>query len=161
MITNRILEIILGILSIVVIPAQVVTTLMLGILISLTFGLLMFPLNLVWVLCFFYPLIGLSYVYEKAPILRIFVVILGIPVAILGNTFASLVPAMKETDKRLSKLVLTESFPYSWHYNGLSSNKYLIKLTNGYPNLLEFFNRIKPNDNRWRLVNKLKRENNI
>lgn len=133
MITNRILEIILGLISIVVIPVQIVTKFVLGILISITFGLLVYPLNLVWSLLFLYPLVGLSYVYEKAPILRILVSIVGIPIVILGNTYASLVPAMKETDKRLSRLILTESFPYSWHYQKLNSGDLLVKFTNGFP----------------------------
>ena len=161
MITNRILEIILGLISVLVIPIQIVTTFVLGILIRLTFGLLTHPLNLVWSLLFFYPLIGLSYVYEKATFLRVFVSIIGILFAVLGNTYTSLVPGMQEPDKRLSRLILTESFPYSWHFYQLTLENTAIKYTNEFPNLLEFFSRIKAKDKRWIYVNKLKRENNI
>ena len=161
MITNRTLEIILGILSIVVIPIQIVTTFVLGILISITFGLLLFPLNFVWTVIFQYPLIGLSYVYEKALILRIPVAIIGILFAVSGNTYASLIPSMGETKSRTSKLLLTEGFPYSWHYHRLTLGSMVIKYTNGFPNLILFFDRIKPNDKRWQYVYSLKRENNI
>ena len=158
--TNRILEIILGILSIVVIPVQAITTFLLGILISITFGLLLYPLNLVWTI-FMYPLVGLSYVYEKVPMLRILVAIIGIPIAVIANTYASLIPSMGDTGKRLSKLLLTESFPYSWHYYRLTLSSIVIKYTNGFPNLKLFFDRIKAKDKRWKYVYKLKRENNI
>ena len=161
MITNRILEIILGVISIVVIPIQIITTFILGILISITFGLLLFPLNFIWTIIFLYPLIGLSYVYEKLAILRIPVAIIGIPLAVLGNTFAALIPAMGETESRISKLLLTESFPYSWHYHGLTLGSLIIKFTDAFPNLLVFFARIRPKDKRWQYVYNLKRDNDI
>jgi hypothetical protein len=161
MITNRVLEIILGILSFVVIPVQIVTTFVLGILIRLTFGLLLFPLSLIWVVLFLYPLIGLSYVYEKAPILRIPIAIIGIPIAVLGNTYASLIPSMGETESRISKLLLTESFPYTWHVYKLTLGSSMIQFTNGFSNLLVFFSRIRPDDKRWHYVYNLKRKNNI
>lgn len=161
MTTNRILEIILGIISILVIPVQAITTFLLGILIKITFGLLLFPLNIIWSVLFLHPLIGLSYVYEKVPLLRILVAVIGIPIAIIGNTYTSLIPAMGDTDSRLSKLLLTESFPYSWHYHRLTLGSYLIEYTNGFPNLLLLFDRIKAKDKRWQYVYNLKRENNI
>lgn len=161
MIANRILEIILGVISLVVIPIQMVTTFVLGILIKLTFGLLLFPLSLVWTVLFLYPLVGLSYVYEKAPILRILIAIIGIPIAVLGNTYASLIPSMGETDSRISKLLFTESFPYTWHFYRLTLGSLIIEFTNGFPYLLDFFSRIRPDDKRWNYVYNLKRDNNI
>ncbi|MFY0715174.1 hypothetical protein J1D01_16025 [Seonamhaeicola sp. NFXS20] len=161
MITNRILEIILGLLGFVVAPIQLITTFILGILIHLTFGLLLFPLSFVWNILFLYPLIGLSYVYEKATILRAPIAIIGIPIAILGNTYASLIPSMGDMKNRCNKLIASESFPYTWHYHRLSLGSIIIKFTNGFDNLLVFFDRIKPSDVRWKYVNNIKRANNI
>jgi len=162
MLTNRILEIILAIISIVVIPVQVLTTFILGLLIRLTFGLLLFPLSFIWSVLFLYPLIGLSYIYEKISILRIPVAIIGIPIAILGNTFTALIPSMGEIESRVSKLLISESFPYSWHFYQLTLKNPIIKFTKGFPNLLIFFNKIKINDKlNWDYIYDLKRKNNI
>ncbi|MGV8946403.1 MAG: hypothetical protein ACOH1N_08245 [Lutibacter sp.] len=162
MITNRILEIILGIIGIVVIPAQILSTFILGILIRLTFGLLLFPISFIWTVFFLFPLIGLSYIYEKMAILRIPIAVIGIPVAILGNTFSALIPSMGEIESRVSKLLISESFPYSWHFYQLTLKNPLIKFTKGLPNLLIFFNRIKINDKlNWDYVKELKILNNL
>ncbi|HNO71730.1 MAG TPA: hypothetical protein PKO16_08170, partial [Bacteroidia bacterium] len=81
MIVNRILELILFMLSIVVIPVQFVTTLVLGLFIRLTFGLLLIPISIIWTGLFLGPLLGLSYIYEKVYVLRILVAIIGLPIA--------------------------------------------------------------------------------
>lgn len=161
MLINRILEIILGVIGIVVIPVQILTTFILGILISLTFNLLLFPLSIVWSILFLYPLIGLSYIYEKISILRIPIAIIGIPLAVLGNTFAALIPSMGEIESRLSKLLITESFPYCWHYYKFTFKSPSIIYTKGFPYLLNFFDRINPKDKRWDYVYDLKKANNI
>lgn len=161
MIANRILEIILGITSIIVIPVQLVTTFVLSILISITFGLLLFPLSLVWSVLFLFPLIGLSYVYEKMPFLRIPIAIIGIPIAILGNAYAALIPSMGDMESRCTKLLISESFPFTWHYYQLSLRNPLIEYSNEYPSLLKFFDRINYKDKRWDYVYDLKRANNI
>jgi hypothetical protein len=70
MITNKIIRIIIAITGFVVIPIQMVTTFILGILVSLTFGLLLTPISLIWTVLFLGPLLGLSYVYERITILR-------------------------------------------------------------------------------------------
>tara|TARA_R110001583_G_C5576561_1_gene402548 strand:+ start:75 stop:551 length:477 start_codon:yes stop_codon:yes gene_type:complete len=156
MITNRVLEIILGILGFIVVPIQLITTFVLGILIRLTFGLLLFPLSFIWAILFLYPLIGLSYVYEKAPILRIPIAIIGIPLAVIGNTFACLIPSLGDMESRVTKLLITESFPFTWHYYQLTLGSLIIEYTNGYQYLLKFFKRIKPNDIRTKYVYNLK-----
>jgi len=75
-----------------VIPVQLVTTFVLGILVSVTFGLLLFPMSLIWIVCFLGPLLGLSWVWEKAPFLRIPIAVVGIPLAFVGNIYACLMP---------------------------------------------------------------------
>ena len=97
----------------IVLPAQIVTTAVLGILVSATFGLLLFPMSLVWVVLFLGPLLGLSWVWEKAPLLRVPVAVLGIPLALVANTYAALMPCMGNFNSRVCKLFLSESWPYS------------------------------------------------
>ena len=160
-VTNRILEIILGIISFVIVPIQLVTTFVLSILVSITFGLLLFPLSLVWSVLFLFPLVGLSYVYEKAPLLRIPIAIIGIPIAVLGNAYAAFIPSMGDMESRCTKLLITESFPFSWHYYQLTLRNPLIEYSNGFTSLLEFFDRINYKDKRWDYVYDLKRANNI
>lgn len=109
----RVLNVLLMLVIWLVIPIQLVTTFVLGILVSVTFGLLLLPMSLIWMVFFLGPLLGLSWVWEKVPFLRVPVAILGIPLAFIGNTYASLMPSMGELDSRVSKLLLSELWPYS------------------------------------------------
>ncbi|MEW5702915.1 MAG: hypothetical protein AB1792_11900 [Candidatus Zixiibacteriota bacterium] len=110
---NRALDAALMLVAWLVIPVQLVTTFVLGILVSVTFGLLLFPMSLIWIVCFLGPLLGLSWIWEKAPLLRIPLAVVGIPLAFVGNIYACLMPSMGELDSRVSKLLLSESWPYS------------------------------------------------
>lgn len=162
MVTNKILNIILNILSIVLVPIMLLSTLLLGLLVRMTMGLLLFPLSLIWSILFLFPLVGISYFYEKAPILRLPLAIIGIPLAILGNTYAVLIPSMGETESRVTKLLITESFPFSWHLYQLNLYNSSIKYMSGYPSLIVFLNKIKLSDEaRWHFATKLKIVNNI
>lgn len=109
----RVLKVLLMLVGWLVIPVQLVTTFVLGILVSVTFGLLLFPMSLIWIVCFLGPLLGLSWVWEKAPFLRIPIAVVGIPLAFVGNIYACLMPSMGELDSRVSKLLLSESWPFS------------------------------------------------
>ena len=109
----RVLKVLLMLIAWFVIPIQHVTTFVLGILVSVTFGLLLLPMSFIWIALFLGPLLGLSWVWEKAPFLRIPTAVIGIPLAFVGNTYASLMPSMGELDSRISKLLLSESWPYS------------------------------------------------
>ena len=113
MLTNRILTVLLTITSIVVIPVQLITTLVLGLLVSLTFGLLLIPISLIWIILSF-PMIGASWLTAKIGWLRNPIGLLGIPWAVVANTFVALMPAMGAVEGRTAKLMLTESWPYSW-----------------------------------------------
>lgn len=123
MITNKILSIIISITSFIVIPVQIVTTFVLGILVSLTFGLLLIPISLIWIVLFFGPLLGLSFVYERVAILRPFISIVGISLAVIGDTYVALMPSMGEMDSRYQKMIFCQAFPYTWRFHQFYSNK--------------------------------------
>ena len=125
MVTSKILNVIIGILSIIVIPVQLVTTLVLGLLVQLTFGLLLLPFSLVWVVCFFGPLLGLSWLWQHARVLRFPLALLGVPLAVLGNTYTVLLPSMGETDSRISKLMLCSTWPFSLQCWGMITKQCL------------------------------------
>ena len=115
MLANRILSVLMGITAILVIPVQLITTLVLGLLVSLSFGILLLPISLIWILLSF-PMIGASWLTAKMGWLRNPIGLLGIPWAFVANTFVALMPSMGELESRASKLMLTESWPYSWEY---------------------------------------------
>ena len=66
MITNKIISIIISITALPILPVQIITTFVLGILVTLTFGLLLIPFTIIWVVLFLGPLLGLSYVYGES-----------------------------------------------------------------------------------------------
>jgi len=107
------LNVALSLIAWLVIPIQFVTTFVIGILVTISFGLFLLPISLIWFVFFLWPLIGLSWIWEKVPFLRIPIAVIGIPLALIGNTYVSLMPSMGELDSRASKLILTESWPYS------------------------------------------------
>ena len=127
MITNKIISTILTIVSFIVIPIQFITTFVLGLLVRITFGLLLIPLSIVWTILFLGPLLGLSFIYERIFIVRIFVVIIGIPLAIIGDTYIALIPSMGELESRYSKMIYCQTFPYTYRYHQFSNRKLTLK----------------------------------
>ena len=123
MITNKIISVLISITSIIVIPVQMITTFILGMLVSLTFGLLLIPISFIWTVLFFGPLLGLSYIYERIVFLRPFISIIGIPLAVIGHTYVAMMPAMGELDSRYVKLIYCESFPYTWSFHQYNIGK--------------------------------------
>ncbi len=115
MLANRILNVLVRITAILVVPLQFLTTFVLGLLVRLTFGILLLPISLIWIL-FSFPMIGASWLTAKVRWLRAPIGILGIPWAIVANTFVALMPSMGELESRAAKLMLTESWPYSWEF---------------------------------------------
>ena len=95
MIANRILDVLISILAFVVIPIQFVTTLVLGLAVSLTFGLLLLPISLLWMLLYF-PMLGLSRVCNRVSGLRELIGILFIPWVLVADVFVALMPSMGE-----------------------------------------------------------------
>ncbi|MEM3502945.1 MAG: hypothetical protein QXJ62_03140 [Nitrososphaeria archaeon] len=114
MLTNKILRVILDLLSFIVIPVQFVTRFVLGLLNLLTFDLFSVIVSIIWTVIFLGPLLGLSYLYEKLPISRFLVSIVGIPWTAIADTFIVLMPTMGEIESRWSKMLLCETFPYSY-----------------------------------------------
>jgi hypothetical protein len=113
---NRILGVISMILAWPVLPLQIVTTFVGGCLVSCTFGLLLIPLSIIWLVFFLWPLLGLSWLWDKAPILRIPLAIVGIPLAALGSVYVALIPSMGEIQSRAVKLVLCDTWPFTLDY---------------------------------------------
>ena len=124
MLACRILNILVTILGFVTLPVQVVTTFVGGCLVSCTFGLLLLPLNLVWVVLLGL-LLGTSWMWDRADltriptltaIARVPVAIIGIPLALLSQTFNCLVPSMGELEARRTKIMLCWVWPFSLDY---------------------------------------------
>lgn len=112
---NKVLIVIISILSFFLLPIQLITTFLLGIVVHITFGIILFPLSIIWVVLSF-PLICLSWLSSKVIWLRNIIGFLGIPWAIIVYTFTVLVPAMGELENRATKIMLAESFPFSWEF---------------------------------------------
>ena len=123
MIINKIIHIIIAITAFIVIPVQLITTFVLGLLVSLTFGLLLIPFSIIWIVLFLGPLLGLSYVYERVAITRPFISIIGIPLAVIGNIYVALLPSMGEMDSRYAKMIICQTFPYTWRFFQFQNNK--------------------------------------
>ncbi len=119
MVTNKILRILVGATGIIVVPVQMLTTLILGLFVSIPIigVLLLLLMSSVWTIIFLGPLLGLSYVYEKIKILRPLSSIIGVPLALIGNAYVALIPSMGEKESRYAKMFLCQSFPYTWGFN--------------------------------------------
>jgi len=144
MITNKIIHIIITITAFIVVPVQMVTTFVLGILVSLTFSLLLIPISFIWTVLFLGPLLGLSYVYERIKILRPFISIIGIPLAVLGDTYVALMPSMGEKDSRFAKLILCQTFPYTWKFVQYQKNNLNIDKNDVLTKILQEVSKAKP-----------------
>lgn len=123
MFTNKIILTIITITAIIVIPIQFITTSILGLLVNLTFGLLLIPLSIVWVIIFYGPLLGLSYLYEKIFFLRPLIALIGIPLAVIADTYVALMPSMGEIESRCEKMIICQTFPYTWKYTQLKKDR--------------------------------------
>jgi hypothetical protein len=115
MIANRILNVILIVSAIVVLPIQCVTTFVLGLAVFLTFGLLLLPISLVWAV-FLFPMIAVSWLCNRLPLLRNTLGIVFIPWALLANTFVAIMPSMGELESRAAKLMLCGAWPFTWEF---------------------------------------------
>jgi hypothetical protein len=149
MLTNKIIYWVTGILSFLLIPIIPITTFVLGLAVSISFGLFLIPITIVWS-CFYFPLLGLSFVWEKYKILRPIASIIGIPIAILGEVFISLMPSMGENDEKMAKWLCTLVFPYTYsllHFNNHKKLSYLIK-SGHYEIVLNMLYREKENNPR-------------
>ena len=109
---NKIVDSLISVTSPVVELIQIVFTLLLGCLVLITFGLYLIPINFVWTALFLGPLIGLSWLWDKFPPLRIPAAILGIPAAVLGYAYAATMSLMSEKS-RVTRLLICQTWPFS------------------------------------------------
>lgn len=140
MLANNIIRFVTGILSFFLIPIVAISTFVLGLMVSLTFGLLLFPISFVWSILFYFPLLGLSFLYENFIFIRPIAAIIGIPIAIIGEVYVSLMPSMGENDSKMAKLLSTTSFPFTYSiyvFNNPKKLRYLMKNDGHYKILLE------------------------
>lgn len=144
MITNKIILIFISITGVIVIPIQITTTFVLGILVTLTFGLLLIPISFIWVVLFFGPLLGLSYVYERIAILKPILSAVGIPLAVLGNIYVALMPSMGEWESRFEKMIICQTFPYTWRYMRLKRGNNVIENNDVLTKILREVSKAKP-----------------
>lgn len=124
MIINRITNAIISVVSAVTVPIQLITTFLSGLLFNVpVLGfLLLLLVSVIWMGLFLYPLIGLSYVYERFSLLRIPIAIVGIPLAVIAGEFVALIGHNGEWESRSSKLLYCWSFPYSWRFHRFMNN---------------------------------------
>lgn len=144
MIVNKIIRLIIGFTGLILIPVQMITTFVLGLLVNLTFGLLLIPFSIIWIVLFFGPLLGLSYVYERVAITRPFIAIIGIPLAVIANEYVALLPSMGEKDSRYAKMIYCQTFPYMWRFNQLQNNKLNIGKDDVLTKILREVSKAKP-----------------
>jgi hypothetical protein len=114
--TNRVLDALLTATAWVVTPLQLVTTLVLGLAVTISFGLLLIPFSLIWTLLFLGPLLALSWTWLRVPLLRIPVAVLSVPWAVLGSAYVALIPSMGDTRGRVQKLLICDSWPFTWEF---------------------------------------------
>ena len=140
MITNKIIDILTKIISIITLPVQYIFALLFKVIISLTFKLIFYPINFLWFVLFYGPLIGLSFIYEKVYLLRIPVSILGILVATIGYEFTCFF-TYDDMNKRAERLLTCLIFPYSWHLREFTKCNFSIKFSNCYNSLIKYLNK--------------------
>ncbi len=115
--TQRVVSLVAGALGIPLLPVRFLSGFVLGCLISLSFGLLLLVLSLVYVVVFFSALLALSWLWLRVPLLRLPVALLGVPWAVLAYSFVTLVPeGPEDQEAAVSKRLFTILWPYSWPY---------------------------------------------
>jgi len=92
---------------------QFVTTIILGLLVEVTFGLLLIPMSiLLWwpFLCF---LLASSWLWDKVRFIQIILLLPGVLIAETTLAIVALMPSMGEWRSRGHKLAICESWPHS------------------------------------------------
>lgn len=96
-----------------VLVAEFVTTLIGGCLLALTFGLLALVLTAIW-LPFLALLMGTSWLWLRAWYLRPLLLLPGVLLAIVAETYVALAPE-PERDAKHAKLSIASEWPLSWY----------------------------------------------
>lgn len=159
---NRVVDRLISRMSPVIGPIQVISTFLCNGLIFITFGLFLFPLNLIWMWFFLGPLIWTSWLWDKAPKLRIPAAALGIPAAVTGDVYAGMVPSVSEKS-RVVRLLVCRTWPFSRTLTAFvcgtakptpELQQILSRLASSNPDIREFLTnltniRTTHNDQRW------------
>jgi hypothetical protein len=107
-----ILHTIFGLLFAPLVFLQGISTFVLGCLVSITFGLLLYPMSIIW-----WPFLGFllasSWLWGKIPFFRLFLILPGTFVAEFAYAYSALIPSMGEWQSRGIKLAICESWPKS------------------------------------------------
>lgn len=107
-----ILHTVFGLLFSPLVLLQGISTLVLGCLVSITFGILLFIMNVIW-----WPLLGFmlvsSWLWYHVGFSRILLLVPGVFIAEFASAYAGLMPSMGEWDSRATKLAICESWPHS------------------------------------------------
>lgn len=112
MIANRAAVILGGLLSWITLPIALLTNLGGGCLVAVTFGLILLPLSLIWMV-FLGLLLGMSWVWERVPWpLQVLLAVPGIPIASIGFAYVLMIPEPGEPESRRSKILLCQTFPF-------------------------------------------------
>lgn len=119
---NKIVNSLIGMMSSVVVPLQVIFTIPLGCLVLITLGLYLSVVDLIWMTLFLGPLIGLSWSWDNVPLLRIPVAILGIPAAVLGDAYTAIMPTIGEKS-RITRTLVCRTWPFSLQFMAFKSIK--------------------------------------
>ena len=103
------------VLSVVLFPIGVITTFLGGLLIALTFGLLLIPINLIW-LPIFGALSGTSWLWLHAWYLRPLLLLPGVLLATMATIFVVLTPMPEEAlrGEKALKGFLASEWPLTW-----------------------------------------------
>lgn len=157
---NKLLEAILTGLAWLLLPLQLVSVFVLGILVSLSRGVLAWPLDLLWV-ALRAPLVGASWLCSRRSALRNPIGILGIPWAILAYTYRCLTPETGELRVRVADLLLVEAWPFSWEFRRFQAGSLDLASAGAAP-LRELLERVSRDDaiKQW-TVDELARERGV
>jgi hypothetical protein len=66
--------------------------------------------------------------------------------AVIGDTYVALMPSMSEMDSRYEKLILCQTFPYTWRFLQFQNNKLNIGKSDVLTRILREVSRAKPLD---------------
>lgn len=156
MFANKILNILITITSVILIPIQLVSTFVLGLLVEITFGLPLIIFSLVWVTVFYIPLLCISFAYEQYLLLRPITAAIGVPLAVLAHAYVAMLPSMGETEGRYLKLIYCEVFPYTYRFDLFYRNK--LKVNDG-DILHRIFNQSLTTDPLNKVITKIVKDN--
>jgi len=101
-----------GLVPLLLLPVQYISTIILGMLVRVSFGLLLLPMGLIWLPLMLLLLAG-SKAWMAVPILRPFLLLPQALVAMIATVFVQLMPSMGEWDSRMSKLAICYGSPAS------------------------------------------------